>query len=285
MLNVTSQSQRTCRQIFLNCDLRPIPMPRLNSKLSNSIPGLEPHNRCLARLSARSGMLADLNLLLDQGGASDPGSMRALVLDANLLARGTSNARKKLYVELKARYLLDPQIPIFAHFLQEWRNSASQQEKHLLAFTLLALNDLTVMLASREWLFPRLRKADSELRVVDLESFLSCKGKENHPEISRWTPATLRRVAQHYLATVRDCGMATGTIKKLAFRPALYAAPMRLLLQALLIKRVSLPEIITHESFKILGIAPGEVVGALSELNRHGAIKFRQQADVIELAV
>lgn len=206
-------------------------------------------------------------------------------MEANLLARATTSARAKLYTELKGRYILDPANPLFSSFFDEWSKVTNPEEKNLLVFTLLALNDLTIMVTSCEWLFPHLRKADSELRVSELEIFLTSLGKSSHPEIAQWTKSTTTRVAQHYLATIRDCGLALGAINKRAHRPALYPAPVRLLLRALKIARVPLPEIVAHESFKILGIAPSEVVGALSELNRHGAIKFRQQADVIELTV
>jgi hypothetical protein len=206
-------------------------------------------------------------------------------MEGNLLARATTSARSKLYKELKGRYLLDPEHALFASFLIEWGKVTNSEEKNLLVFVLLALNDRTVMLTSCEWLFPHLRKADSELRVSDLEIFFASLGRSSHSEIAQWTKSTTTRVAQHYLATIRDCGLALGAINKRAHRPSLYPAPVRLLLRALEIARVPLPEIVTHESFKILGIAPGEVVGALSELNRHGAINFRKQADVIELAV
>lgn len=206
-------------------------------------------------------------------------------MDGNILARTTTSARTKLYTELKGRYLLDPNNPLFLSFLEEWAKVSTPEEKNLLVFTLLALNDRTVMLTSCEWLFPHLRNADSELRVTDLEIFLASLGKTSHPEIAKWTESTLKSVAQHYLATVRDCGLASGTMKKRADRPALYAAPVRLLLRALEIARVPLAKMVAHEGFKILGIQPGEVVGALFELNRHGEIKFRQQADVIELTL
>lgn len=206
-------------------------------------------------------------------------------MEGNLLARATASARAKLYTELKGRYFLDPENQLFAAFIDEWRKVTNPEEKNLLVFALLALNDRTVMLTSCEWLFPHLRKADSELRVTDLEVFFASLGKTSHPEVADWTESTTKRVVQHYLATVRDCGLAAGAINKRAHRPALYAAPMRLLLRALQISKLSPPEIVSHECFKILGIAPGEVVGALSELNRQGAIKFRQQADVIELTV
>jgi hypothetical protein len=222
---------------------------------------------------------------LENGGSENPKDIRKLIMEGNLLARATTSARTKLYTELKGRYILDPANPLFSSFLEEWGKVTHAEEKNLLVFTMLALNDRTVMVTSCEWLFPHLRKAESELRVSDLEIFFNSLGKTSHAEIAGWTESTLKRVAQHYLATIRDCGLALGAINKRAHRPSLYPAPLRLLLRALEIARLPLPEIVTHESFKILGIAPGEVVGALSELNRHGAIKFRQQADVIELAV
>ncbi len=249
------------------------------------IPGLDPTARFLARLSSRSGLLTDFRRVMDHGGSQKPDTIRGLILEGNLLARATTAARAKLFKELKGRYLLDPAIPIFSAFLSEWGMATSPEEKNLLAFVLLALNDRTVMVTSCEWLYPHLRKADSELRVGDLETYCIATSKAAHPEVSNWTPTTLRRVAQHYLATVRDCGMATGTIRKLAHRPALYAAPVRLLLHALQLSRVPLPEIIAHDAFKILGIAPGEVADTLAELNRQGALSFRQQADVIELTL
>jgi hypothetical protein len=49
--------------------------------------------------------------------------------------------------------------------------------------------------------------------------------------------------------------------------------------------RVPQLQAVRHEAFKLLGIAPEEVIDALSQLNRHGDLRFRIQADVVELAV
>lgn len=252
--------------------------------LNTLIPALAPSGRCLARLSSRSGMLTDLRRILDQGGAIHPEKIREFVVEGNLLARSSTSARTKLYKELKGRYLFDCSHPLFNAFIEEWNRAASDEEKNLLSFVMLALNDRTVHLISTDWFYPHLRKAESEARLADLETFLLAKGKSSNPEILEWTPATLRRVAQHYLASVRDCGMAVGTLRKYTHRPALYPAPVRLLLRALQITKVPLPEIVTHESFKIIGISPSEVADNLAELNRQDSIRFRQQADVIELS-
>lgn len=212
-------------------------------------------------------------------------SFRASVIDDNLLARGSASAREKIFRELKGRYLLDLDAPLFAAFLAEWRAHPDSHDRQLLAYTLFNLNDRTVYVTCRDWFFTRLRQASSELRIGDLMVFFQSIGRKDHPEVAEWTPITLTRVAQHYLASVRDFGLATGGIRKIAVRPSLRAAPFRLILRALALAGVPAAQVIQHEAFKILGIAPSEVLDALAELNRHGALRFRMQADVIELSL
>ena len=250
-----------------------------------SVPGLDPAGRCLARLSSRSALLTDFRLLLESGGAQRPEAIRELVLGDNVLSRKSSSARSKLFTELKGRYLLDPSRPLFAAFLSEWAHSRSEEERSLVIYALFALNDRTVTVTSMQWLFPHLCGSRSELRIGDLETFYRSLGKGPHPEIGTWTPTTLTRVAQHYLASVRDFGLAVGGIKKTAHRPALYAAPVRMLLRGLRLAGVSPLSITSHKVFRILGIPQAEIPAALSELNRQHAIRFRQQADVVELSL
>jgi hypothetical protein len=208
---------------------------------------------------------------------------RRAVLEENALARASEAARKKIYQELKGRYILDANNPLFAAFWQQWVRCASDQERALTAYVLLGLKDKTVALTSMQWLYPHLRRASSELRLGDLEAFFHQLGQTNHPEVAQWSPITLTRVAQHYLASIRDFGLATGTTKKFAVRPALYGCPVRLLLVALEMLQVPPLQVVRHEAFKLLGVAPEEVIDALSQLNREGELRFRMQADVVEI--
>jgi hypothetical protein len=248
------------------------------------ITGLDKDAPCLARLSSRSALYTDLQVLLETNPARlTLAQYRSAVVDGNALARSSVAARQKIFKELKGRYLLDAENPIFSAFCEQWVRCRSDQERALTAYIMLALNDRTVTVTSQEWFFPQMRRAPSELRVGDLENFLRQMGKAKHPEIAEWSPITLTRVAQHYLASIRDFGLATGTAKKLAVRPALYGCPVRLLLAALKMLRVPQLTVVRHEIFKLLGIAPAEVVDALSQLNREGELRFRMQADVVEM--
>lgn len=255
----------------------------ISASHTSVVPGLEENGKFLARLSARSALYTDFELLLRRVTELLPGAdYRRLVVDENVLNRDSSAARLKLFKELKGRYLLDKNMPLFSLFWEERQKAKSDQERALTTYVLLALNDRTAAFLSMQWLFPRLRAARSELRLADLEAHLRTQAAR-HPEIGQWTFETLRRVARHYLASIRDFGLAQGTVRKVAIRPALYPSPVRLLLMGLRLHGTSSQRTIHHPVFRILGIAEDEVIDVLSELNRQRALKFRMQADVIEL--
>ena len=66
-----------------------------------AIAGLDQHSPCLARLSARSALYTDLQVLL-QARTELLASVayRRAVVDENVLARGSVAARKKVFKEL-----------------------------------------------------------------------------------------------------------------------------------------------------------------------------------------
>lgn len=250
-----------------------------------SIPALDPKARYVSRLSARSALYTDLRLLLDGLQKPLPGrSYRELVLDKNRLARSSISARRKLWKELRGRYTLDSGHPLFLAFWKEWLLCKSEPELSFTAYGLFALNDRLVSDLGCEWLFPNLRRAPFEIHVSDVLYFIDGKA-ELHPEISGWSPETRKSVAKHYMASVRDFGLARGKVKKKAQRPALYASPVRLLIRALRLVGMKPMDLIQADIFRLLDLNGPEVIDALGELNRRGELRFKMQADVIELDV
>ena len=132
-----------------------------------------------------------------------------------------------------------------------------------------------------QWLFPLLRRAPAELRVGEVRAFLA--RARQHPEVGKWSEETTAAVAQKYCASIRDFGLANGIVRKLTVRPALYSSPVRLLVRAL--RLVGMPPfaLVQAPVFRLLGVDTTEVVDALSELSRIGALHFRMQGDVVEL--
>lgn len=249
------------------------------------VPGLNPSSVYASRLSSRSALFTELHLLLDCECIARPSNeYRALVLADNKLLRTSSSARAKLWQELKARYRLDAHDPLFAAFWVEWRRCASEAERGLTAYLLLALNDRLVADLGRELLFPLLRRAPAELRVEDVLAFIH-RAKTSHPEVGGWSDETCRAIARKYGAGIRDFGLAKGTIRKLTIRPALYGSPVRLLIRTLRLLGVAPLDIIHSPAFRLLGLEGTEVIDALGELNRTNALRFRIQGDIVELDI
>ena len=255
---------------------------RANDGSAPRLAGLTPTAPYSSRLSARSALYTELRLLLDDRDrvlTSD--EYRALVVEENCLARGSVAARKKIWKELHARYPLDAADPLFAAFWTEWRRSESEPERSLTTYVLFALHDRLVADLGTELLFPLLRRAPAALRVGDVRAFLG--RARQHPEVAAWSEETSAAVAQKYCASVRDFGLARGTVRKVAVRPALYGSPVRLLIRAL--RMVGTPPLTLVQApiFRLLGVDTTEIVDALGALNGMGALRFRIQGDVVEL--
>lgn len=249
------------------------------------IPGIKSESKYTARLSTRSALYSDMRLLLEGISGPLPGhAFRRLVIEENRLARSSTSARTKLWKELKGRFILDCDHPLFHSFFIEWTRSRSEQEFALTAYVLFALNDRLVADLGQRWLFSHLKKAPAQIFVNDVESFIS-HSQKSHPEIEGWSETTKKRISQHYMASIRDFGLAQGKIKKVTQRPALYGAPVRLLIRALRIAGVKPIDLIRANIFRLVGLDGHQVIDALGELNRRGALHFRIQADIIELDV
>lgn len=249
------------------------------------VPALDPALPYSARLSARSALYTEFHLIMDAHGSTDPArTFRDLVVNENCLSRTSVAARKKLWEELKKRYRLDPTEPLFGAFLEEWPRCASDAERGLTAYVLFALNDPFVAALALEWLYPLLRRAPAELRLPDVLAFID-RARAPHPEVEAWSEQTRRAVCQKYVASIRDFGLARGVQRKTTVRPALYGAPIRLIVRALRLAGVPPLDLVAAPIFRLLALEGPEVIDALGELNRQGALRFRMQGDVVELDV
>ncbi len=252
---------------------------------SVSVPGLTPTARHVSRLSARTALYTEVRLLLDgESFPRTPSGYRSIVIEENRLARASTSARTKLWSELRGRYRLDADDPLFMAFWSEWQRCVSEAERGLTVYVLFALNDKLVFDLGTDLLFPLLRRAPVELRVADVLAFIK-RAEASHHEVEGWSDNTRRSLAQDYCASIRDFGLSIGGTRKLTVRPALYGAPVRLLVRALLLTGTTPIAIAQHPAFRLLGIDGIEVIDALGELNRTGALRFRLQGDIVELDV
>ena len=247
------------------------------------VAALNPNAPYSSRLSARSALYTELRLLLE--GCYEPlsrDSYRALVVEENRLSRGSTAARKKLWEELRKRYILEASHPLYAAFWSEWTSCTTEVERGQTAYCLFALHDRLVADLGQELLFPLLLRAPADLRVADVIAFFE-RSTANHPEVGSWSDQTKTAVAQKYTASVRDFGLATGAIRKKTLRPAVYGAPVRLLVNALRLAGSPDLEIVQAPVFKLIGQEPTEMIDTFAELSRLGEIRFRMQGDIVEL--
>jgi BrxA len=249
------------------------------------VPALDPQANYLSRLSARSALYTDLRLLLADLNEPLPSARyRSLVVDENRLARASAAGRAKIWKELKTRYILNREEPLFLAFWNEWCRCHSEPERGLTAYVLLALNDRLVADLGTQWLFPLLRRAPAELRVEEVLNFV-LRAATLHPEVQDWSTETCVALAKKYLTSLRDFGLAQGIVKKATVRPALYAAPARLLVRALRLAGVREIELVQAPIFRLIGLDGLEVIDALSELHRREELRFKIQADIVEIGL
>lgn len=249
------------------------------------VPGLAATTPYAARLSSRSALYDELHQLLDDAGpALTSADYRAKVVEENKLSKPTTAARKKVWEELKKRYRLDAADPLFDAFWTEWTRCGSDAERSLTAYVLFALNDRFVADLGTEFLYPLLRRAPAEIRLADVEAFIE-RAAGSHSEVRAWSRGTRLAVAQKYTASIRDFGLARGTVRKVSVRPALYGAPIRLIVRALKLAGVAPLSIVQAPAFKLLCVDTSDVIDTLGEMNRVGALRFRMQGDVVELDV
>lgn len=269
----------TARPSLVKTEGAHAPAPRV------AVAGLDPAAPYSSRLSARSALFTEIHQLLDgEVRALGAAEYRRQVVDENRLAKPSKAARLKLWKELKARYRLDSEDPLFSAFWTEWQRCTSEQERGLTAYVCFALNDRLVADLGVHFLYPLLRKAPAEVRLADVLAFIE-RAYRAHPEARAWSGATRMAVAQKYTASIRDFGLARGTVRKTSVRPALYGAPVRLLVRALRLAEVAPLDIVRAPAFRLLCLDTTEVIDALGELNRVGALRFRMQGDVVELDV
>jgi hypothetical protein len=69
-----------------------------------------------------------------------------------------------------------------------------------------------------EWLASKLGSPPYDVQTSDIDAELD-RLASTIPQIRTWTPSTRHKIAVNYLNLLRDCGYATGTLRKRLRRP------------------------------------------------------------------
>lgn len=205
---------------------------------------------------------------------------RRLIIEENVLRRDSIGGRTWVFKKLGIRY-----YPRFAPRTTEAFTRAAQAESdpsqfNLLGYTMIAWQDGLIYLLGHEWLVQKMRVYGYTASTDDILAELAFLSEGIAPVIQEWNEKTRLSVAAHYLSLLRDCGFATGSLRKEIRTP--YVSPEVVLFGTRLIMgggepAASVPE---HGLFRALGLGPSDVIDALTELHGQGRIGFRIQGDV-----
>jgi Putative inner membrane protein (DUF1819) len=238
------------------------------------------------RLAAQGAMLNELRALVplvDPQSARD--DVRRLVLDENVLQRDNIASREKVFQKFSTRYVPQEAPVATASFFRAVQAENDPAQIALCAYVMMAWRDALVYLLGEEWLAQKLRIAGFVAQTDSILDELEWLADNRAPEIGKWGHISRARVAQHYLGLLRDCGFATGSLRKELRSP--YVAPTVILFGAQLIMgggepAANVPE---HSLFRVLGLTPADVIDALTELNAEGRITFAVQGNVAHIAL
>lgn len=207
---------------------------------------------------------------------------RRLILEENVAGKGSAVTRKKVWQRLKDRYVLDPAAPEFRAFADGMAATADAREQGLLCLLMMARGDRLFREVTLACVSPALGRdgaaVDPRTVQADVETRVRAAG-------GNWSAETLGHVQRHILSSLKDFGVLAGSAAKRTQRPrpgvpaTLFAARLARL------EGVGDRRVPGSDWFRLLGLGDEDATALLYEAARHGALGFRTQAGVIELAL
>lgn len=236
-----------------------------------------------ARLSAAASRRSDLEILLSSApsGASID-QFRDLILRANVAGKASAVSRRKLWSQLRERYLLDRSIPECAAFLDGMASTSSPTDRGLLCLLMMARADRLFREVTLRAVSPLLMRDGTTVLPEQfqeaLESYLQEHGLA-------WSPDTAEHARQHLLTALKDFGVLRGSRPKRTVRPRPGPQVTLLASRFALLEGLTPRQLLESRWFRLLGLDTGQVVDLLYTAASEGVLQFRMQAEVVELRI
>lgn len=224
--------------------------------------------------ASRTIMLAELGLLLDacpEGAAQ--ADYREAVVDMNCLGKRSGNTRALTWGHLVDLYGVNPEQLLYRGMCWFWYRDI--QGRPLLALgAALARDGLLSSVAPHIWA----AALESTVSRESVETFIAGKFPD------RFSPATLKSVAQNINATLTQAGHLSGRVRKLRqqARPTAGSVAYALLLGYASGARG--PELFQTRFMKAQDVPVAVCIDFAEEAARKGWIEFKRVADVMEVA-
>lgn len=236
-----------------------------------------------ARLAGAGSLFRELEAVLAAAPpAATAADFRRLILEDNAAAKGTATARMWAWRRLKLRYMLDrPASPVFQAFRAAW-SASGPRDRGLLAGLMLAWNDRLV----RElWLELVSRSLSSSGTVIDPDAVREAVDRRRRSANLNWSAKSVANIANHLLSALKDFGIVEGSRIRRTVRP--HPRPAVTSFAATLARAEGLTDrqAITSDWFRLLGRDESGATDLLRTAAEHGVLRFRMQAEVVELEI
>ena len=224
--------------------------------------------------ASRTIMLAELGLLLDACPEDAvQADYRQAVVDLNCLAKRSISTRALTWGHLVDLYGVSPELLVFRAMRWFWGRDA--EGRPLIALSAaLARDGLLSSIAPHVWATP----LGSTVPRESVEAFMVAKFPD------RFSPASLKSIAQNINASLTQAGHLSGRVRKVRQQAKPTAGSVA---YALLLGHASGargPELFQTRFMKAQDAPTGVCIGLAEDAARKGWIEFKRVADVMEVA-
>lgn len=224
--------------------------------------------------TSRTMMLGELALLLDACAPDSPqADYRQAVVDLNCLGKRSGNTRALTWGHLVDLYGVSPEHLVFRGMRWFWTRDV--EGRPLIALcAALARDGLLASIAPQIWSV----RPGAAVTRESVEAFIAGKFPD------RFSPATLKSVAQNINATLTQAGHLSGRVRKLRVqaKPTAGSVGYALLLGHAVGARG--PELFQTHFMKAQDVPAAVCIDLAEEAARKGWIGFKRVADVMEVA-
>lgn len=188
----------------------------------------------------------------------DYSAVKEAVLEDNLLRKSSDSYREGILSEIARRYDLDKDGYTETPLIRVFKRPVSESIQEWILYYEFSQEPL-VKLLTAEFLYPNFHSGVLALKKEDVVEFIK-DIEPNFPSVNSWSENTQTRVAEHYLAAMKNFGLLEGDAEK-EFK---YVYPpdelILYVLYALFEEGVTTADaVIEHPDWKLLLLTPDDV--------------------------
>lgn len=138
--------------------------------------------------------------------------VKTAVVEENLLRKSSDNYRESILSEITRRYDLETNGFRETPLTRAFRRPLDDSTREWILYYEFSKEPIVTLLTT-EFLYPSFHQGVLSIRKDDVREFIEEQEAE-YPTISSWSEQTRSRVAQHYLAAMKNFGLLEGSTEK-----------------------------------------------------------------------